>query len=81
MGSRTGLSRAQLVGFVFWRSGILLVAGYSFFRIARLLVSYVELPAQLEVGGALLLAGVGLLFASLIGERIQDARLEGDLTE
>ncbi|MAB80094.1 MAG: hypothetical protein CMJ89_12150 [Planctomycetes bacterium] len=80
MESATGLARTQLVGFVLWRSGLVLVAGYSFFRIARWVVSFVELPTQLEIGGALLLAGVGFFLASLIAERIQDARSEGDLS-
>jgi hypothetical protein len=65
-----------MVGFLCWRAGLLLVSGYGFFRVARLVVTYVDLPTQLEVGLALTLAGAAMVMASLIAERVQDARVE-----
>ncbi len=70
------LRPTQLVGLLLWRGGLALVAGYSFFRGARLLLTYVELPTQVEVGLSLALAGAALVLGSLVAERIQDAREE-----
>jgi hypothetical protein len=64
---------------VFWRGGLLFVACYSAYRGMQELVRRVELPRQLEIGVALGLAGLVLVVASLVLERIQDARSEGDL--
>ena len=75
------MTPAQTVGFVLWRSGLILVSSYSFFRMARLALTYVDLPAQLDVGFGLMLAGAAMVLLSLIVERIQDVRAEGDLLE
>ena len=74
------LRRTQLVGLLLWRGGLLFVACYSSYRGMRQLVRWVELPLQLEVGVALALAGLVLVVVSLILERVQDARTEGDLS-
>lgn len=79
--TRNALTPVQLVGFLCWRGGLLLVASYSFFRIARLVLQNMDLPAQLQVGFSLALAGAALVLASLIQERVADARNEGDLRE
>ena len=73
-------ARTQLVGLFLWRGGLLFVACYSAYRGMRELVRWVELPKQLEVGVALGLAGLVLIVVSLILERVQDAREEGDLS-
>lgn len=70
------LTPVQMVGFLCWRAGLLLVSGYGFFRVARLFVAYVDLPTQLEVGLALTLAGAAMVMASLVAERIHDTRAE-----
>ena len=75
------MTRTQLVGFVFWRCGLMLVAGYSTLRIARLALRYVDLPAQLDLGLALTIAGAVLVLGSLVAERIVDARAEEGLTD
>lgn len=73
------MTPVQVVGFVCWRSGLLLVASYTFYRVARLVLTYAELPAQLEVGAGLALAGASMVLASLVAERAQDARSEREL--
>ena len=73
-------ARAQLVGMLLWRGGLLFVACYSGYRGFRELVRWVELPLQLEVGVAVGLTGFALVIASLILERIRDATEEGDLS-
>jgi hypothetical protein len=75
------MTPVQLVGFLCWRAGLLLVASYSFFRMARLALQNIHLPPQLQVGFSLALAGAALVLASLIQERVADARNEEDLRE
>ncbi len=67
----------QIVGFLLWRAGLLLIVSYSLFRIARFALTYVDLPTQVEVGFGLALAGAALVLGSLIAERVEDARAEG----
>jgi len=74
-------ARAQLVGMLLWRGGLVFVACYSGYRGFRELVRWVELPLQLEVGVAVGLTGLALVIASLVMERVRDARKEGDLSE
>lgn len=75
------MTRLQLIGFVFWRSGLMLVAGYSTLRIARLALRYVDLPAQVEWGLGLAISGAVLVLGSLVAERVVDARAEKGLTD
>lgn len=79
--SPSTLTPVQLVGFLCWRSGLILVASYGSFRVARLVLRSVEIPEQLKVGLSLTLAGSALVLASLIQERAHDARLERGLSE
>lgn len=74
------MKRSQLVGVMLWRGGLLLVAATGAVELVRALVQYYELPAQLEIGTALAGGGVLLVFLSVVLERRQDARTEGDLT-
>ena len=77
---RRSATPTQLVGLLLWRTGLMIVAGYSMFRMARLVMRYVDLPTQLEFGLGLALGGAALVLVSLVWERVQDARAEGDLT-
>jgi hypothetical protein len=70
------LSPIQLVGLLCWRGGLMLIASYGLFRTSRFLLTYVDLPVQLEVGFGLALAGAILVMGSLIAERRVDARGE-----
>jgi hypothetical protein len=71
----------HLFGLLLWRGGLLLVGAFLLYEGARWLLMFVDLPEQLTVGLGLALAGVVMVFISLIIERIRDARLEGDLKE
>ncbi|MHC4079126.1 MAG: hypothetical protein ACYST0_11880 [Planctomycetota bacterium] len=71
---------AQLIGLLLWRGGWILVVVWLLVEAARWILRFVELPIQLEVGVGLILAGGVLVVLSLILERIQDARREGDLS-
>ena len=75
-----GLRPVELLGLALWRGGLLFVAAWSFFRGARHVLRLLELPLQLEVGFGLVVSGLGMLMLSLVLERIQDARAEGDLS-
>ena len=70
------MRRTQMLGMLLWRGGLLLVASYSFFRIARLVLTYADIPTELEIGIGLALAGAGMVLASLVMERVEDARAE-----
>ena len=71
----------QIVGLLMWRFGLLLAGTTGLYRVSRLLLQFVELPTQLEIGAGVGLTGFGLVIASLIMERIDDIRQEGDLSQ
>ncbi|MBN1866228.1 hypothetical protein JW916_02940 [Candidatus Sumerlaeota bacterium] len=71
----------HVVGLFLWRGGILLVAGWVFVTIARAAIRFLRVPAQVEIGLGLLVAGGALVLVSLVLERIRDYRLEKDLRE
>ncbi len=75
------MSRIQLVGFVLWRCGLMLVSGYSTLRIARWALRQVDLPAQVDWGLGLAIAGAILVLGSLVAERVVDTRAERGLTD
>lgn len=67
----------QLIGFLLWRTGLLIIASYSLWRVSSWVLRYVDLPPELEIGTGLVLTGCGLVLGSLIVERLMDARKEG----
>lgn len=71
----------QLIGLMLWRGGLLLVASYALFRIARIVLRHADVPPQIQVGLALASAGAVLVIASLVVERMADRREEGELTD
>lgn len=73
--------RLQLAGFLLWRGGLVFVAAYGFYWGAWQTVRLMDWPLQWTVGAALALAGFGLVIVSLIAERIQAARVEGNLRD
>ena len=75
------MRKTQLVGLLMWRGGLLLVVATVLFETARWLLKFVDLPPQLEIGGGMLIAGLILVFLSLVLERHQDYRAEGELRE
>lgn len=62
------------VGLVLFRGGILLASGYIAYLALRALLKITD--AQLELAVAVLLMGFLFLLASLVGERIEDAKTE-----
>ncbi len=71
----------HLIGLFLWRGGLLLAAAVAAFEIARRVVQLIDLPFALELGTALVVAGLALVILSLILERIRDARTERWLHE
>jgi len=59
----------------------MLAGATGLYRMTKLLLRFIELPLQLEIGIGLVFAGAVLFMVSLIMERVVDARLEGDLTQ
>ncbi len=72
---------AQLIGFILWRLGILILASYAVFRGVDLALAALDLPTQLDVGLGLTLTGGGLVVISLIMERYRDNRIEKRMAE
>ena len=75
------MRRFQLVGIILWRGGLLLLAGYALFETIRWILRFYEIDPLLEIGLGLTLAGIGFVLVSLILERVDDARVEGNLTQ
>ncbi len=71
----------HLFGLLLWRGGLLLVGATILFEGAGWILSALELPVLLEVAFALLMAGTTLVIVSVIMERAQDYRNDGDLRE
>ena len=68
------VKKAQILGLVLWRGGLLLVGATALYYGARQLLRFVELPLTLQVGGSLILAGVILVLASMIMENVAETR-------
>jgi len=64
----------HVVGLILWRGGILLVGGYLLYVFLRFVLPIAD--PVLEVGATLLIGGLVLILASLVGERVVDARRE-----
>jgi hypothetical protein len=71
----------HLIGLFLWRGGILLAAVTAAIESMRLLLRFVDLPVELELGVAFVLAGLALVLVSLVLERLRDYRSEGPLRE
>lgn len=72
---------SQLAGLLLWRIGLAIAGATALYRTARLLLEFIELPLQIEIGAGLLFCGAVLVMVSLVWERIADWRREGDLTQ
>lgn len=72
------------VGYILWRGGLYFTGAYSAYLGSRWAVDAllaVGIPAQVVTGIALMLGGLIMVMASLVVERVEDAKLEGDLTD
>lgn len=68
----------QTIGFLLWRTGLLILGSYALWRGSNWVLRYVDLPPELEVGLGLVATGCGLVLGSLIAERMTDVRGEPD---
>ena len=75
------VERWRVVGVLMWRGGLIFVAAYTFYWGSWRLIRMLDWPAQITVGLAVALAGLGLVMVSLIMERIQAAKMEGGLLD
>lgn len=75
------VERWRMAGVVLWRGGLAFVAAYTFYLGFWRLIRMLDWPAQITVGLALALAGLGLVMVSLILQRLQAARTEGNLLD
>lgn len=64
----------HLLGLALWRGGWVLVVGYLAYQALRVVLRMTD--PQLELAVTVLLTGILLLFLSVLGERIEDAREE-----
>jgi hypothetical protein len=72
------------IGYVLWRGGLYFTGAYTAYRSSRWILDVlleIGIPAQIVTGMALIVGGAVMVMASLVVERIEDARLEGDLTD
>jgi hypothetical protein len=69
----------QLAGLLLWRFGLMLAGATALYRTTKFLMTFVDLPLQLEIGIGLLICGAFLFATSIVMERIVDLRSEGDL--
>ena len=69
----------QLAGLLLWRFGLMLAGATALYRTAKFLMTFVDLPLQLEIGIGFLICGAFLFLLSLVMERVVDMRNEGDL--
>lgn len=64
-----------------WRGGLLVGGIAAAVELVRAVLKYYKLPLQLELGCAMIGAGILFVLASMILERMRDVRAEGDLTQ
>ena len=81
MTNRESNRSIQIIGLLLWRTGLLLAGGTGVYRVTNFLLQFIELPTQLEIGLGLIFSGSVFFLASLVVERIADARMEGDLLQ
>lgn len=69
----------QMAGLLLWRFGLMLAGATALYRTTKFLMTFVDLPLQLEIGIGFLVCGTFLFAMSLVMERIVDMRSEGEL--
>jgi len=68
------MKKTHFWGLALWRGGVVLIGGYLAYQGLRVILSIAD--AQLELAVAILVTGILFVFASVVGERILDARTE-----
>ncbi len=64
-----------------WRAGLLLAGGTAIYNTIQLVLRFIDLPLQLEIGIGLVITGVVFVAFSFVMERFVDYRAEGDLSK
>lgn len=72
------MDRLQLAGLLLWRGGLAFVLAWSFYHGAWRMIRQLAWPPQITLGVSVALAGFSLVMLSLILERIEATRREGD---
>ncbi len=80
-GSSRTIERWRMTGVVLWRGGLAFVVAYTFYLGSWQLIAGLDCPRQITAGLALAVAGFGLVLLSLILERREMARREGNLLD
>ncbi len=73
------MKNTHFAGLILWRGGVVLVGGYLAYQALRALLSFTD--PRLELAIAVLMTGVLFVFASVLAERIRDARAERSQSE
>jgi len=68
------MKKTHFAGLALWRGGVLLAVGYVAYQTLRVILTITD--TRLELAITILLTGVLFVFASVVGERIEDARAE-----
>ena len=68
------MRKRHWIGLILWRGGLLLAGGWAAFRSLRFALQFIEMPVEIEIGLALLLAGLVFVLVSLVQENVADAR-------
>lgn len=71
----------QLIGFILWRLGLLIIGAAALIEALRWILRLWIMPLQIEIGLGLLLSGAILVILSLVMERIRDIRAEKEQWE
>ena len=82
--SERGSDRVTTIGYVLWRGGLYFTGAYTAYLGSRWILEAlleIGIPAQIVTGIALMLGGLIMVMASLVVERVEDAKIEGDLTD
>ncbi|MEE4330253.1 MAG: hypothetical protein V2J10_05245 [Wenzhouxiangella sp.] len=74
-------NRWQSTGLILWRGGLAFSAAYGFYWGAWNMIRGFDWPWQLTSGTAIAIAGFGLILVSVVIERIEASRTEGNLLD
>jgi len=74
-------NRWQSAGLILWRGGLAFTAAYGFYWGAWSVIRSFDWPWHLTSGTAIATAGFGLILVSIVLERIEASKTEGNLLD
>ncbi|QKK01957.1 MAG: hypothetical protein HND55_04355 [Pseudomonadota bacterium] len=74
-------NRWRWAGLILWRGGLAFSAAYGFYWGAWNLIRSLDWPWQLTSGTAIATAGFGLVVVSIVLERMEASKKEGNLLD